>query len=94
MRSFTLEERLRYLRELEARRKVILDSVREQGKLDATLEAAIMAADSKGRLEDIYLPYKPKRRTKAEIAREAGLAPVADLLLNEPQKVPAVSAEP
>ena len=68
----TLEERLRYLRELEARRKVILDSVREQGKLDTTLEAAIMAADSKGRLEDIYLPYKPKRRTKAEIAREAG----------------------
>jgi len=90
----TLEERLRYLRELEARRKVILDSVREQGKLDAKLEAAIMAADSKGRLEDIYLPYKPKRRTKAEIAKEAGLAPLADLLLKEPQNVPAVSAEP
>ena len=90
----TLEERLRYLRELEARRKVILDSVREQGKLDTTLEAAIMAADSKGRLEDIYLPYKPKRRTKAEIAREAGLAPLADLLLREPHNVPAVSAEP
>ena len=69
----TLEERLRYLRELEARRKVILDSVRDQGKLDAKLEAAILAADSKGRLEDIYLPYKPKRRTKAEIAKEAGL---------------------
>src|SRR6476661_3623393 len=90
----TLEERLRYLRELEARRKVILDSVREQGKLDAALEAAIMAADSKGRLEDIYLPYKPKRRTKAEIAREAGLAPLADLLLREPHNLPAVSAEP
>ena len=90
----TLEERLRYLRELEARRKVILESVREQGKLDATLEAAIMAADSKGRLEDIYLPFKPKRRTKAEIAKEAGLQPLADLLLKEPHTVPAVSAEP
>ncbi len=90
----TLEERLRYLRELEARRTVILESVREQGKLDATLEAAILAADSKGRLEDIYLPYKPKRRTKAEIAKEAGLAPLADLLLKEPQHVPADSAAP
>ncbi|CAN5591986.1 Tex family protein [soil metagenome] len=90
----TLEERLRYLRELEARRKVILESVREQGKLDARLEAAIMAADSKGRLEDIYLPFKPKRRTKAEIAKEAGLQPLADLLLREPHAVPAVAAEP
>jgi len=90
----TLEERLGYLRELEARRKAILDSVREQGKLDAKLEAAIMAADTKARLEDIYLPYKPKRRTKAAIAKEAGLTPLADLLLNEPQNVPAVSAEP
>src|SRR3979490_1348645 len=75
----TLEERLRYLRELEERRKVILDSVREQGKLDAALEAAILAADSKGRLEDIYLPFKPKRRTKAEIAKEGGLRPPAEL---------------
>ncbi|CAN5811401.1 Tex family protein [soil metagenome] len=90
----TLDERLRYLRELEARRTVILESVREQGKLDARLEAAILAADSKGRLEDIYLPYKPKRRTKAEIAREAGLGPLAELLLKEPQHVPTVSAEP
>jgi uncharacterized protein len=90
----TLEERLRYLRELEERRSVILESVREQGKLDATLEAAIMAADSKGRLEDIYLPYKPKRRTKAEIAKEAGLEPLAELLLKEPQNDPAVSATP
>ena len=90
----TLEERLRYLRELEARRKVILDSVREQGKLDAKLEAAILAADSKGRLEDIYLPYKPKRRTKAEIAKEAGLEPLANLLLAEPQHLPQASAEP
>jgi uncharacterized protein len=88
----TLEERLRYLRELEDRRKVILDSVREQGKLDATLEAAIMAADSKSRLEDIYLPYKPKRRTKAEMAREAGLEPLADLLMTQPLNEPEASA--
>ena len=88
----TLEERLRYLRELEGRRKVILDSVREQGKLDATLEAAIMAADSKSRLEDIYLPYKPKRRTKAEMAREAGLEPLADLLMTQPLNEPEASA--
>ncbi|KAF0105333.1 MAG: uncharacterized protein FD144_677 [Rhodospirillaceae bacterium] len=90
----TLEERLGYLRELEARRKVILDSVRDQGKLDAKLEAAILAADSKSRLEDIYLPYKPKRRTKAEIAKEAGLEALADLLLNDPTVEPAVRAEP
>ncbi|MBN9050483.1 MAG: RNA-binding transcriptional accessory protein [Rhizobiales bacterium] len=90
----TLEERLRYLRELEDRRKVILDSVREQGKLDAALEATIMAADSKGRLEDIYLPFKPKRRTKAEIAKEAGLEPLADRLLAQPQHEPAASAAP
>ena len=77
----TLEERLNYLRELEERRTAILNSVREQGKLDAALEAAILAADSKGRLEDIYLPFKPKRRTKAEIAKEAGLEPLAELLL-------------
>src|ERR1700755_3413223 len=87
-----LEERLRYRRELEERRKVILDSVREQGKLDAKLEAAIMGADSKGRLEDIYLPYKPKRRTKAEIAKEAGLQPLADLLLTAPQSDPQAVA--
>ena len=59
-------------------------SIREQGKLDDALEAAIRAADSKGRLEDIYLPFKPKRRTKAEIAKEAGLEPLADLLLDAP----------
>src|ERR1700680_5041147 len=70
----TLDERLKYLRELEERREAILKSVREQGKLDAALEAAIRAADNKGRLEDIYLPFKPKRRSKAEIAQEAGLA--------------------
>src|ERR1700744_349403 len=84
----TLEERLTYLRELEERRIVILDSVRDQGKLDATLEAAIMVADTKGRLEDIYLPFKPKRRIKAEIAKEAGLEPLSELLLTEPQNDP------
>src|SRR4030088_2069472 len=88
----TLEERLRYLRELEERRHVILNSIREQGKLDDKLEAAIRAADSKGRLEDIYLPFRPKRRTKAEIAKEAGLAPLADLLLAQPQHDPLVVA--
>src|ERR1700738_1780730 len=87
-----LEERLNYLRELEERRTAILNSVREQGKLDAALEAAILAADSKGRLEDLYLPYKPKRRTKAEIAREAGLEPLADLLLMQPQNEPQAAA--
>lgn len=89
----TLEERLTYLRELEARRTAILDSVREQGKLDAALEAAILAADSKARLEDIYLPYKPKRRTKAEIAREAGLEPLAELLLTQPDTDPKKAAK-
>src|SRR5262249_61493292 len=69
----TLDDRLRYLRELEDRRATILESIREQGKLDDALEAAIRAADSKSRLEDIYLPFKPKRRTKAEIAKEPGL---------------------
>ena len=87
-----LEERLTYLRELEARRIAILNSIREQGKLDAALEAAILAADSKGRLEDIYLPFKPKRRTKAEIAKEAGLEPLAELLLTQPQSDPTVVA--
>jgi protein Tex len=88
----TLEERLTYLRELEARRTAILDSIREQGKLDAALEASILAADSKGRLEDIYLPFKPKRRTKAEIAREAGLEPLAELLLTKPETDPLAAA--
>jgi uncharacterized protein len=88
----TLEERLNYLRELEERRTAVLNSVREQGKLDAGLEAAILAADSKGRLEDIYLPFKPKRRTKAEIAKEAGLEPLSELLLTQPQNDPQVVA--
>ncbi len=89
----TLEERLGYLRELEDRRKAILESVREQGKLDAVLEASILAADSKARLEDIYLPFKPKRRTKAEIAKEAGLEPLANQLMAEPTNDPKVVAE-
>src|SRR2546429_6047806 len=70
----TLEERLRYLRELEERRTAILQSIEEQGKLTDELRERIMASDSKARLEDIYLPFKPKRRTKAPIAREAGLS--------------------
>ncbi len=89
-----LEERLRYLRELEERRAAVLDSIREQGKLDDALAARIGAADSKARLEDIYLPYKQKRRTKAQIAREAGLQPLADRLLDDPSQDPrAVAAE-
>jgi uncharacterized protein len=88
----TLEERLRYLRELEERRTAIIESIRSQGKLDDALEAQIMAADSKARLEDIYLPYKPKRRTKAQIAREAGLEPLADQLIGDPTLDPLATA--
>ncbi|MDB1089769.1 Tex family protein [Streptomyces sp. ACA25] len=88
----TLEERLRYLRELEERREAVLESVRSQGKLDDALEARIRGAESKARLEDIYLPYKPKRRTKAQIAREAGLEPLADGLLADPAVEPAAAA--
>jgi len=87
-----LEERLRYLRELEERRTAILESIRAQGKLDAELEARIMEAETKARLEDIYLPYKPKRRTKAQIAREAGLEPLADALLSDPTRDPQTEA--
>ncbi|WP_039831229.1 Tex family protein [Nocardiopsis valliformis] len=83
-----LEERLRYLRELAERRSAILESIRSQGKLDDELEARINAADSKARLEDIYLPFKPKRRTKAQIAREAGLEPLADGLFEDPNQDP------
>ncbi|GII58016.1 RNA-binding transcriptional accessory protein [Planotetraspora thailandica] len=90
----TLEERLRYLRELEERRAAILESIRSQGKLDDALEAQILAADSKARLEDIYLPFKPKRRTKAQIAKEAGLEPLADALLTDPSLDPAATAGP
>jgi protein Tex len=80
----TLEERLRYLRELDQRRDAVLASIEEQGKLTDDLKAALLAADTKARVEDIYLPYKPKRRTKAQIAREAGLEPLADRLLADP----------
>ncbi|MFF3686658.1 Tex family protein [Streptomyces sp. NPDC002187] len=88
----TLEERLRYLRELEERRTAILESVREQGKLTDELEAQIRAADTKARLEDIYLPFKPKRRTKAQTAREAGLEPLAEGLLGDPSVEPLAAA--
>jgi uncharacterized protein len=88
----TLQERLDYLRELEERRSAILNSIREQGKLDDALEAKIMAVDSKARLEDLYLPFKPKRRTKAQIAREAGLASLADGLLTDPSQDPQTTA--
>ncbi|RVC82399.1 RNA-binding transcriptional accessory protein [Mesorhizobium sp. M4A.F.Ca.ET.022.05.2.1] len=84
-----LAERLAYLRELDARRETILGSIREQGKLTAELEAKINAAATKAELEDIYLPYKPKRRTKAEIARERGLGPLAEAILADRAAVPA-----
>jgi len=79
-----LEERLHYLRELDERRKTILSRIQEQGKLSPELQASILQADTKNRLEDLYLPYKQKRRTKAQIAREAGLAPLAEALLANP----------
>ena len=88
----TLEERLTYLRELEERRAAILKSIDEQGKLTPELAAALAAAETKARLEDLYLPYKPKRRTKAQIAREAGLEPLAVSLLQDPTLVPADAA--
>jgi len=83
-----LEVRLAYLREMEERRAAILASIAEQGKLTDELRAEIEAADSKSRLEDLYLPYKPKRRTRAQIAREAGLEPLANGLLEDPTRVP------
>src|SRR5688500_14777839 len=88
----TLEERLGYLRELEERRATILESIESQGKLDDALKASILAAETKSRLEDIYLPFKPKRRTKAMIAREAGLEPLADGLLSDPSVPPLAAA--
>ncbi|MEE3853528.1 Tex family protein [Gordonia sp. LSe1-13] len=88
----TLDERLRYLRELDERREAVLASIDEQGKLTDELRAALMTADTKARVEDIYLPYKPKRRTKAQIAREAGLEPLADRLLADPGLVPDEAA--
>ncbi len=87
-----LEVRLTYLREMEERRATILASVEEQGKLTDELRADIEAADSKARLEDLYLPHKPKRRTRAQIAREAGLEPLADGLLQDPAREPEAFA--
>lgn len=84
----TLEERLAYLRELDQRRDAVLASIEEQGKLTDELRNALLTAETKARIEDIYLPYKPKRRTKAQIAREAGLEPLADRLLADPSLVP------
>lgn len=84
----TLEDRLRYLRELEDRRDTILKSISDQDKLTEKLEAAIRAADTKTTLEDLYLPYKQKRRTKAQIAKEAGLEPLADTLFADPTQTP------
>ncbi|MEO8810804.1 MAG: Tex family protein [Rhodanobacter sp.] len=88
-----LEERLRYLRELEDRRAAILASVAEQGKLGDALKADLLGADTKARLEDLYLPYKPKRRSKAQIAREAGLEPLALGLRENPTRTPESFAE-
>jgi uncharacterized protein len=84
----TLEERLTYLRELEDRRAAIVKSIDEQGKLTPELASQIADADTKARLEDLYLPYKPKRRTRAQIAREAGLEPLALLLREDPTRTP------
>lgn len=88
-----LEERLRYLRELEDRRATILSSIDEQGKLTDELKQDIMAADTKTRLEELYLPYKPKRRTKGQMAIEAGLAPLANALLENPNLNPEQEAQ-
>ncbi|AWH44567.1 Tex family protein [Stenotrophomonas sp. ZAC14A_NAIMI4_1] len=87
-----LEVRLTYLRELEDRRAAVLASIGEQGKLSDALRNDILASDTKSRLEDLYLPYKPKRRTRAQIAREAGLEPLADGLLGDPRQDPQVFA--
>ena len=86
------ETRLIYLRELEDRRQTILKSIEEQGKLTDELRDKIHATQSKTELEDLYLPYKPKRRTKGQIAIEAGLEPLADLLWNEPKNDPETAA--
>ncbi len=89
----TLEERLIYLRELNTRRETILESIRSQGKLTPALETAIQQADTKTLLEDLYLPYKPKRRTKAQIAREAGLQPLAEFILEHRDCIPEQAAQ-
>ena len=88
-----LEQRLRYLRELDERRSAVLEIIRAQNKLTPDLEQALLNADSKTRLEDLYLPYKKKRRTKSQIAREAGLQPLANALLNDPTLAPDAEAK-
>jgi len=88
----TLEERLAYLRELEDRRATVLKSIEEQARLTPALKQEVLDADTKTRLEDIYLPYRPKRRTKAQVAREAGLAPLVESILDDPTRDPAVLA--
>ncbi len=89
-----IDARLSYLRELQARRETVLKSIQDQGKLTDDLRLAIEAASTKQDLEDIYLPFKPKRRTKGMMAREAGLEPLADALFNHPDLVPAEAAKP
>ncbi|PCK09489.1 MAG: RNA-binding transcriptional accessory protein [Alteromonadaceae bacterium] len=89
----TLDERLHYLRELDDRRDTIIKSIAEQEKLTPALENQLRQAQTKTQLEDLYLPYKPKRRTKAQIAREAGLEPLAEMLLEDPNKNPEQEAE-
>src|SRR5215217_582053 len=89
-----LEYRLGYLRELEERREAVLKSIGEQGKLTPELRAAVEGASTKQDLEDLYLPYKPRRRTKGQIAREAGIEPLADRLFADPALVPADEAQP
>ena len=88
-----LAQRLSYLRELNDRRKVILTSIKQQDKLSPELEKSILQADNKTRLEDLYLPYKPKRRTKGKIASEAGIAPLANKLFNNWQLSPEQEAK-
>ncbi len=88
-----LADRLNYLRDLDERRNVVLNTIREQGKLTSELEQHILDADTKNRLEDLYLPFRPKRRTKAQIAREAGLEPLAIALREDPTRTPEVHAE-
>ncbi|MEK9766058.1 MAG: Tex-like N-terminal domain-containing protein, partial [Thalassolituus sp.] len=89
----TLEERLRYLREMEDRRAAVIKSIDEQGKLSDELKRELLSADTKTRIEDLYLPYKPKRRTKGQIAIEAGLEPLADALFADPDLTPESEAE-
>ena len=88
-----LEERLGYLREMEDRRDAILKSIEEQGKLTPELKGQLLDADTKARLEDLYLPYKPRRVTKGMLAREAGIEPLADMLLADPTRVPETEAQ-